>query len=63
MKYPKPLMSISELVELGFSRTDLKQAAHHHLSYKYIQVTKGNGKFLFDTEQWEKYRKCVLHRS
>lgn len=62
MKYPKGLMSISELTKLGFSKTDLYQAAHHYLSYKYIQVTKGGGKLLFDTEQWEKYRRSVLHR-
>ena len=62
MKYPKALMSVTELVKLGFSRADLNQAAHHRLSYKYIQVTQGGGKFLFDTAEWEKCRRSVLHR-
>lgn len=62
MKYPKALMSITELVELGYSRTDLIRAAHHKLRDKYIIPTAGGGKFRFDTEAWEKYRKYVLGR-
>lgn len=62
MNYPKALMSVSELTKLGFSKADLYRAIHHRMAYKYIQATKGNGKFLFDTEQWEKCRKYVLRR-
>ncbi len=60
MRYPKPLMSIRELVEMGYSKTDLYHAAHCDESKYYIIPTKGKGKIRFDTEQWEKHRKHVL---
>lgn len=60
MKYAKPIMSITELVEMGYSRADLKKAAHHRLAPKYI--VRGGGKFLFDTEAWERNKRYVLGR-
>ena len=53
-------MSITELTKMGLSKNSLYQAAHHHLSYHYIVRTVGGGKILFDTEQFEKYKKYVL---
>lgn len=63
MKYPKAIMSITELTKLGYSRTELLRAAHHHLAPRYIMTTSKKGKFLFDTAEWEKVRKFVLRRN
>lgn len=52
MKFPKPVMSISELAKMGFSRTDLYKAAKSEDAHKYIIPTKG--KILFDTEAFSK---------
>lgn len=52
MKFPKPVMSISELVKMGFSRTDLYKMAHSDDAHKY--VLKMGGKILFDTERLSK---------
>lgn len=60
MKYPKKLMSITELCKLGFSKNDLYAAAHHKHADQYIMWTKGGGKILFDTEAFEKYRGIVM---
>lgn len=60
MTYPKPYMSVSELAKMGLSKTSLYQAASHHLAYHYIIRTAGGGKILFDTEQFEKYKKYVF---
>lgn len=60
MKYPKAVMSITELAEMGFSRKELTKAAHHHLSSKYIVKTIGGGKYFFKTEEFEKYMKYIF---
>lgn len=60
MNYPKPIMSIKELVQMGYSKTDLYTAAHHPFSRYYLIPTAGGGKFRFDTDKWEKYRDKVL---
>lgn len=56
MEYPKKLMSVSEMTKLGFSRAMLYELAHHQLAYRYIVSTRGGGKFLFDTDEFEKLR-------
>ena len=56
MNYPKPIMSISELVELGYSREMLYRAAHALGSKRYILRTPGNGKILFDTEKFDRVK-------
>lgn len=63
MKYPKPVMSLTEMAKLGFSRTQLNQAAHHPLADKYMMTTANGGKFLFDTEKFERYRTSVWRKS
>ena len=59
MKYPKPIMTIKELKELGYSEYLLKQAAHHSLAYKYIIRNNDKGKIRFDTAAFEKVRNIV----
>lgn len=54
MKYPKQIMTITELVNMGFSRTWLYQMARAEGSERYIIRTPG--KIFFDTERFEKYR-------
>lgn len=54
MKYPKPLMSLAELREIGYSRNELLKYAH--MKDSPATLTSGRGKFLFDTEKLEKKR-------
>jgi hypothetical protein len=54
MKYPKPLMSLSELRELGYSRNELLEYAH--MKDSPATRTIGGRKFLFDTEKLEQKR-------
>ena len=56
MKFPKKMMSIKELVELGYSKAFLIRIAHHKLSNKYIRRTSSasNAKILFDVETLDK---------
>lgn len=55
MQYPKKIMSISELIEMGFSRYDL-YAYYHRRGQSYARKSPGNGKIMFDTEKFEKFR-------
>ena len=61
LQYPKPLMSITELVELGFSRRDLKN--YTQLPDFPCVRTQGGGKILVQTDgldEWiEKYQEKV----
>ena len=59
MNYPKPIMSISELVKMGFPKELLYKAAHAKGSERYVTKTPGRGKFLFDTEKFEKVRRTL----
>ena len=56
MTYPKPLMSITEMTKLGYSRDYLNRIAHHKLAYKYVRRTsnKKKAKIKFDVEVLEK---------
>lgn len=60
MKYPKPLMSITELEkEMGFSRDYLERIVHHPLAKMFAQKMNDakNSKYKIDTEEFEKLRK------
>lgn len=56
MTYPKPLMSVSEMHKLGYSREFLYRIARHKYAYKFIRRTsaKKTSKILFDTEVLDK---------
>lgn len=54
MNYPKPLMSLAELRELGYSRNELLQYAH--MKDSPATRTIGGRKFLFDTAKLEQKR-------
>lgn len=55
MEYPKPIMSITELEALGFSKTELKYAVHAR-GQNFAVKTHGGGKWKIDTEKFEKWR-------
>lgn len=63
MTYPKPIMSISELMQMGFRRKDLERI--YRLRNQKIAWKSGTGgrtsTILFSTEELEKYRasKCT----
>jgi len=56
MQYPKPIMSITELTKLGFSRDYLDRAVHSKHADYFARRTSKRGKFLIDTEKFEKAR-------
>lgn len=63
LQYPKPIMSLTELTELGFSRNYLNQMAHRRNQKCCTRVSdKGKSKFLFDVEKLEKERERMLSR-
>ena len=56
MQYPKQIMSLTELVQLGFSRRELNKNVHAKGQTFAIKTT-GGGKWIFDTAEYEKWRK------
>ena len=60
MKYPKPLMTTKEMRAMGWSDMDLRIAARHKLAYHYLIMSPKGGKFKWDTDEFEKYRRNVL---
>lgn len=54
MKYPKPLMSITELMKCGYSRDYLDRAVHSQYAHLFARRTSKRGKFMIDTEEFEK---------
>lgn len=62
MEYPKPIMTIPELYKMGFPRDYLERAAHCKHADKFASRTSRRGKWLFDTQEFEKLRKkgCFL---
>lgn len=61
--FPKPFMSITELVDIGLSRRMLEQLAHSELglSKKIVWRTsdKPKAKILINTAQLEKYKESL----
>lgn len=58
MEYPKPLMSLSEMQVLGFSKNYLYQVLHSKYSAKFsMRAGTRNSKFMIDTAEFEKLRK------
>lgn len=55
MQYPKPIMSLSELAEMGFPRHELNKNVHAR-GQTFAFKTTGGGKWLFDTEKYELWR-------
>lgn len=57
MDYPKPVMKISELKKLGFSREYLLKAYRRKgQSYAWKMSPAPNSPIVFDTEAFEKWR-------
>lgn len=60
MRYPKPIMSLSELAELGFPRRELNKNVHAR-GQTFARKTTGGGKWLFDTVEYELWRSGRRH--
>lgn len=62
MKYPKPVMSISELRKMGMAEEWLKSIYRTEYNRRNKVVwktgTASNSKMLFDTEELERYRRA-----
>jgi len=58
MQYPKPIMTITELVPLGFTKHYLKRVCHVK-GQDFAKKTPGGGKYYFDVEKFEKWRNSV----
>lgn len=57
MVYPKPMMSIKEIHTcMGIPLKELKRAVHVP-GQQFASLTSGGGKWLIDTEEYEKWRK------
>lgn len=58
MKYPKPMMRISELIYMGFSYQYLRRAygTPGQTFATKVSPMKSNSVILFDTEEFEKWR-------
>lgn len=55
MNYPKPLMTTSELVKMGYPKAMLYEIAHRPGQHCCIRKSlKAKGHFLFDTAKLEK---------
>ncbi len=58
MTYPKKVMKVSEMVELGFSATELRadfRTPGQTFAWK-MNPHKSNSHLVFDTEEYEKFR-------
>ena len=53
MNYPKPVMKINELTELGFSRTFLLNACHSQHAKKFVFRNGKRGDFMIDTQKFD----------
>ena len=61
MKYPKQVMSITELKKMGYPEEwliSIYRNRHQDIAWKIGGEEKRNSKILFDTEELEKYRKA-----
>lgn len=59
MVYPKPIMSVTELTELGFPRDYLMRIVHargQQFAFHMDGKKKSNSKWLFVTDEFEKWR-------
>ncbi len=64
MKYPKPIMRKSELMEMGFPEECL-MTAYRSLGQNFahkINPTKVNSAIIFDTEGFEKWRQELMRK-
>ncbi len=55
MVYPKLIMTMTELIALGFPRGYLEKAVHSK-GQDFASRTSPRGKYLFDTKKFEEYR-------
>lgn len=63
MEYPKPIMSTTELMKLGFSRTYLSEMAHRkNQNYCTRTSPKPKAKMMFDTARFEREREKMINR-
>ncbi len=60
MTYPKPIMSVTEMSKLGFSKDFLYQAIHSRYGTSFARRTGNskNAKYYIDTEKFNKLYEC-----
>ncbi len=61
MKYPKAIMSISELKKMGFSERWLREIyrnRHQNIAWKMGGEEKKSSRIYYSTEELEKYRRA-----
>ena len=54
MKYPKPMMSITELKKMGYPEDYLRRVVHGKYGSRVAVQNKKNGKYLIKTDEFEK---------
>ena len=54
MKYPKPIMTINELVELGYGRSYLNDLCHDP-EQRFATRSRNGGRWYIDTEKLDAY--------
>lgn len=62
MVYPKAIMSITEMVALGFSREYMRNIVHVQ-GQQFATPSLGGGKWQIDTAEFEKFRKKERERA
>lgn len=63
MVFPKPIMSISELAQMGFSKTQLRELAKSRgQKCCFTRSNKPGSKIFIDTQKLEKELYKNLHR-
>ena len=58
-KHPKPIMKLSELIEMGYPKEwllSIYRNRHQDVAWK-MDESKSNSPILFDTEELERFRK------
>ena len=63
MVFPKKFMKISELIPLGFSRTELSQYAHRPNQNFAYRPNGEKGQFKFDTDKFQDYLDKEIERN
>ena len=62
LQYPKPIMSVTELVNMGFSREYIYKMAHRKGQKYCVRLEGFKTKLFFDTVEFEKARQKQTER-
>lgn len=62
MEYPKQVMSISEMHKIGHPVDFLRRAVHSRYGKQFAWQTSRGGKWMIDTQEFEKLKKKGVFR-